>query len=499
MYRRLAAAMLLILNPFGMRPLEALETDQYWAWGHELGDSTDVVNAKLNLEMERAIASFDHPPEECIDVAIHFRKKMRFVLFHHIQLWALNSELVERFPDADQDAVYRETNLYRNRSFFDPGMWMTITPTIEVNGVRIGTDKLSHFVSSGWTYYGSYQRALRHGATPQEAERAAVRRGVLEERLILGAAGILSMADLEANFQGLRFYLDLCSGDDPILVREGASWSLSRAIDLRDYVHPGWDESFRSSIFRDGRWRKVKPALEQYCSRRSDPQVEEMMARYRATERRTVAQEVVDELVSEGRLPDPTQFSLDANCSDLEGGDREGIAPTQRPTDARRDRATDLTDPTKAILAEEREVASRRYGLTSLRVAYPQVASISLGLLATRLPRTYDCRTPCDLWGPFAQLEPGLRGGKLSLGWGRVIAERRTYPILSNVFLALGIKGTVFRSWGSDSDAPPNQTYLGAEFEFSIARANAGVGALRRVDGDRGDRWIITGHLGWGF
>ena len=29
----------------------ALETDQYWAWGRPLADATDVVNAKLDLEI----------------------------------------------------------------------------------------------------------------------------------------------------------------------------------------------------------------------------------------------------------------------------------------------------------------------------------------------------------------------------------------------------------------------------------------------------------------
>jgi hypothetical protein len=91
-------------------------------------------------------------------------------------------------------------------------MWMPLTPTIEINGVRIGSDKLSHFVSSGWRYHTAYREALRSGKSAGDAERAAIRRGLLEERLILGKAvsGILSIADMEANLQGMLFYLDLC-------------------------------------------------------------------------------------------------------------------------------------------------------------------------------------------------------------------------------------------------------------------------------------------------
>jgi hypothetical protein len=481
----------------------ALETDQYYTWGRELADSTDVVNAKFELEMRRAIASFDEPPEECIDIAIRFRKKMRFVLFHHIQMWAMNTSLVARIPaDADEDVVFRRTNMYQVHGLFDPGMWMTFTPTIKVNEIRIGTDKLAHFVSSGWTYYTSYNSALRKGKTPEEAAYSAVRRGVLEESLILGkaASGVLSLGDLEANLQGMYFYLGLCGGDDPQLVLEDGSWKLARAIDLRDYVHPGWDESYRNPIFSKGRWRKVKQSLPQYCDRRSHPQVVEMHRRYRATERQTVAQQVVAELVEAGKLADPEQYSLDAVCPPIE---EDPVALGL--DDSETSRASATASPSREELIErviehEQDTERRNIRIAALRLSYPQLVSGSFGWLFTRQPKDYDCRTPCDLWGTFTQIEPGVGGGKLSLGWGRVIGEHRRGPVaLSSVYLAWGLKGTVFRSWGSESRVPRDQTYAGAEFEFSIARVNAGVGALHRVNGDQGKDWIVTGHLGWGF
>ncbi len=480
----------------------ALETDQYYTWGTELADATDVVNAKLNLEMERAIAAFDRPPEQCIAIAKRFRKRMRFLLFHHVQTWTLHTSLVERMPEAGPgDLDYRRTNLYHNHGLFDFGMWMPITPTIQVNGVRIGTDKLSHFLSSGWTYYGSYRRALKHGKTPAEAADAAGRRGVLEEKLILGAAasGILSLADLEANFQGMLFYLDLCSGDDPILVDDGGGWRLGRPIDLRDYVHPGWDESYNNSIFRDSRWRKVQPVLKGYCDRRGHPQVQEMLARYRDMERRTAAGSVVAELLAEGKLQDPGRFSLDANCPDPVAA--VVASPAGHPPAPRGEAVVQSDEDARSqVIAEEATAERRLVGLTAVRLAYPQVASVSLGAVATKLPAAYDCRTPCDMWGAFGQLEPGIGGGKVSIGYGRIIGEHhRGGRILSNVYLALGLKGTVLRTWGSASREPVGHTYAGPEFEFSIARVNMGIGALNRIRGDEGSEWIATAHLGWGF
>ena len=480
-----------------LSPSAALETDQYYTWGRPLADSTAVVNAKLNLELQRAIDSFDRPPDACVDIAVRFRKRMRFVLFHQIQIWAMNSSLVARIPaDGDEFAGYEWSSMYARHGAFDTGMWMPLTPTIEVGGVRFGTDKLSHLVSSGWTYYTVYRKAVGGGLSPAEAERDAVHRGVLEEKLILGSAasGVLSVADLEASLDGMYFYLDLCAGGDPILERGEDGWSIRRPVDLARYVHPGWDESYRTPIFGDRRWKKVEPALEQYCSRRDDPLVVAMLDRYRQTDRRTAVAETIDAMVADGRLPDPAQFSLDAVC----GGPIDAeVDPPPSPPAADPRSPEELTD---RIIAEEQTAERRLVPIAAFRVSYPQIASLSYGVLLSRQPASYTCRTPCDFWGGFGQLEPGVGGGKLSLGWGRVIGERRSgRPFLSSVSLALAGKMTVLRSWGGSSPLPSGQTYAGPELEVSIAKVNMGVGVLGRISGDQGRDWVVTGHLGWGF
>ena len=209
--------------------VSALETDQYYAWGRPLADSTDAVNAKFNLELERAIASFpdDRPPKSCRKIAVEYRTRMRFVLLHDIQVWAWNSQWVARIPEGgEEQKAYRRTNLYSKHPLIDTGTWMPFTPTIQVAGVRFGTDKLAHLVSSGWTYYSEYRRGLKKGETPEEAERRAVNRGIIEERLILGkmASGVQAIADIEASFAGIALYRDLCDVEDPILRLGESGW-----------------------------------------------------------------------------------------------------------------------------------------------------------------------------------------------------------------------------------------------------------------------------------
>jgi len=484
-------------------PGGALETDQYYAWGRPLADSTDAVNARFNLELELALASFpaDDPAAECSEISIAYRKRLRFILFHAIQLWAINSSLVARIPaDSDEKRTYRKTNLYSNHPLVDPGTWMPFTPTIEIAGVRIGTDKLSHLVSSGWTYYSTYNKALKsNGDDPQDAVRAAVRRGILEESLILGAmaSGVTSIADLEASLQGIHFYRDLCDVEDPILQRGSNGWTVTRPIDLRDYVGPRWDESYQPPIYSDGRWRKVRPVLETYCNRLTNPQVIEMLRRYRAHDSETVVGEVVAELVAAGKLEDPAQFGIEAVCA-VPG------APVASPPEAT---AAAMPPPTVGvsemkgrIIAEEQDRRRMALGLLGFQLTYPQVVAASIGVMATSQPSTFDCRTACDFWGPFAQLEPGLGGGKLSLGWGRAIGSTgKDGRFLSNVFIALAGKATMLRTWGDLGGVESGRTFAGAELDFSIARVNFGLGVLYRVSNGSDSPWLVTGGIGWGF
>ena len=108
-------------------------------------------------------------PETCRKVAVAYRKRLRFLLLHEIQVWAWNSKWVDKYPDGgEEQREYRRTNLYSNHPLIDTGTWMPYTPTLEVGGVRFGTDKLAHLVSSGWTYYKEYYRGISKGQTPDE-------------------------------------------------------------------------------------------------------------------------------------------------------------------------------------------------------------------------------------------------------------------------------------------------------------------------------------------
>jgi len=482
---------------------DALETDQYYAWGRPLADSTDAVNARFNLELERAIANFpaDRQPESCRKVAIAYRKRMRFLLLHEIQVWAWNSEWVDRIPNgADEQQEYRRTNLYSNHPLIDTGTWMPYTPTLEVAGVRFGTDKLAHLVSSGWTYYSEYHKGIKKGETPEDAKRRAVNRGIVEESLILGklASGVTAIPDLEANYAGMQFYLDLCDIEDPILKLEEDGWFISRPVDLRDYVTPRWDESFQPPIYTKGRWKKVKPVLETYCDRLADPQVVAMRRSYRERDKESLVGELVAERVAKGKLRDPAQFSIEAVCSEPDPS-REGASELADRIEIVSSRVDDATAMGN-VFAEDEDRRHFALGLAGLHITYPLVASASLAVMLTSQPSTYDCATPCDFRGPFVELEPGLGGGKLSVGWARVTGKtNRSGSFLKAAFIGAAYKVTVLRTWGDHGWVEGGRTYAGFELGVPVAQANLGIGLLYRVDSGDGGRWLVTGGAGWGF
>jgi len=109
------------------------------------------------------------------------------------------------------------------------------SPILLIDGHYVGTDKIGHFVHNGHNYFLAYRAALRRGASDDETMAAAVRVGVdgdffLSEKGLLGrfSSGVLSNADLAANYLGLLFYRNLT---EPVRLRGRMQAPL---LELRD-------------------------------------------------------------------------------------------------------------------------------------------------------------------------------------------------------------------------------------------------------------------------
>lgn len=318
-------------------PAWPLETDQYWASARPLRDATDVINAKVNFEIEAALADVNREgggrTAACEQVVDRVARRFRFPFFQRIETWAIASPLVDRVPATrDEELRYRDSSLYSTSAKSDVVRWMPMSPTIEARGIRFGTDKLSHFFSQGAIYHHVHRRLSRRGVPGAEAERRAILRGTFPERTVLGftSSGVLSQADLEANYQGMRFYDGLCSAADPALVDGPSGWTLRRPFDLRDYVNPHWDESWHVCIYTTRRWKKVVKGIRQYCGLLDDPAFLARREAYARADNPSVADDVVHDLVRRGKLPDPGLFTLERACDGAGSAHLEPV-PTAAP------------------------------------------------------------------------------------------------------------------------------------------------------------------------
>jgi hypothetical protein len=319
--RRLAPALLvpLLLAPVAA---PALESDQYYASARPIEDSSEVINAKINRQIRETLDHLNRrharKPVSCGRAAQRISRAFKMFIFQDIELWVLNTSQVARIPSTPEEELhYRRVGLFRKSGPVDFGASLPPVPTIEIDGIRLGTDKLSHFFAEGWRYHRRYVRARKSGRDETGAVQRAMRIGFFLEKTVLGlrTSGVFSFGDLEANYQGMRFYRGLCEGDDPALAMEGNRWVLARPVDIREYVSPEWDESYRNSIFSRSRWRKVRPVLLGYCPLLVNPLTVERLEEYRTRDRETLTDSLVARMIAEGRLPDPAPFSLEANCA----------------------------------------------------------------------------------------------------------------------------------------------------------------------------------------
>ncbi len=295
----------------------ALETDQFYSWTKPLRDSSEPINAKFEVEIATALRTL-RPNATCADVESHVQRQFRRFIFHVPETWAANDLLVDRLPATVEDRrAYQQRSIYAGLSRLQTATWMPSSPTVELGGVRLGTDKIGHFVSEGWLYYRRYKRGLRRGLSHAQAERHAIELGMLLERTTLGylASGIFSAADMEANYNGMQFYRALCAGDAPLVERRNGAWALTRRFDLRSFITPEWDESYQPNAYRTALWRTVKPAMAKHCEELKNPLVIERRARYAARNIDTLTEQVMAELIAKRKLADPALFSIDSVCA----------------------------------------------------------------------------------------------------------------------------------------------------------------------------------------
>jgi hypothetical protein len=341
--RRIARALppwlaLLALSALFFTPDSAwgFETDQYLTWSVELQDSSPALNQFVNLRFERVLERLNRKPRslECQEVSrLLYQDLVGTLLTNRLRGFLHDSADIDRFPDNQVSYwQYRRQSVFRRKAF---PMLLPMSRTVRVGDVYLGTDKLGHFFAFGRRYYKRFVAARRRGESEQDALRNAVLWGLRMERTMVGgwADGIVSHADLEANYQGMALARAMCEGTAPLLERQDSGdYRLRAAIDLRDWITPNLDESWNGNHYMYYRWRLVRPILQaEVCPRSSESVVQARFERYREIAHDSPSMEIIEQFYSDwGRRPQD-RHSLANVCSRSPPAERIAAEGDQAP------------------------------------------------------------------------------------------------------------------------------------------------------------------------
>lgn len=158
-------------------------------------------------------------------------------------------------------------------------------------------------------------------------------------------------------------------------------------------------------------------------------------------------------------------------------------------------------DPVEDELARERERARQSFGVARARVSYPLLATAGFGVMLAERSRAIDCTTQCELKGWLASAEAGVGGAEFNLGPAYLIAELGdNHFFLSRRYLGYAVRGSVLHTWGDTPRRADREWLGGIEGEFTVVSLNLSLGVYRRIgQGDRGEPWLVSGGIGWGF
>ncbi|RLT96338.1 hypothetical protein [Ketobacter sp.] len=267
---RFKIAALAAVSMLWSTPLAAAEVDQFTrpdGAPANLPDSTTVlnqeVNRRLQLAVQRANARIMRTQPKtapkwiapgCDEERLYTKlvEQLARSLIGQLESFAEESEQITRRRVPLQESIYQDFAWQASPSLV---LSERMASVIHVNGVDIGTDKLGHFFTEGFSYFvvtDHLHRTLESGLLF----------GEWSEAVYFGAqtTGVFSYADLTANFHGLRFWNRILAlhpdpltgqSPSPYVVCVQKQWRVANAFHWSDYVDAAWDESINCPLLRD--------------------------------------------------------------------------------------------------------------------------------------------------------------------------------------------------------------------------------------------------------
>jgi len=151
--------------------------------------------------------------------------------------------------------------------------------------------------------------------------------------------------------------------------------------------------------------------------------------------------------------------------------------------------------------ADDAPAQRRTGGLIRAQWAYPSQATLTFGVVVTKMPGNFDCKSTCFFRGATIQGSAGIGAGEIAIGYGSLVGETgRGDWLLRRVYVGYGVRLALLRTWGTSELDPQGTTFWGVEGAFTISQFSVTFGAFRpTAPGDDPRSWRIFGGAGWGF
>ncbi|MBL7669288.1 MAG: hypothetical protein JNM39_02270 [Bdellovibrionaceae bacterium] len=249
--------LLLPIGPF-YTMVFAYEIDYTKGRFDPLADSLGLLNAEVKRRFNEVLQSVNKNKLGCD--GFEFRKELRKAIANdpdigEIERWAeggigpIDKTINALSPWKDSQGVPRhksdvKTSIFRDAKDRYVFHKVGLGSNINVNGHLIGTDKLGHFFDQG---YGYYFNKVRNGRTDSEI----FSRGRKIEGIEHGSKsnGMLSNADLAANYYGFQFWKKVTDGNEPYFKCQDGRWRQEREFTWAEYVRPSWDEGINCNEY----------------------------------------------------------------------------------------------------------------------------------------------------------------------------------------------------------------------------------------------------------
>lgn len=266
---------MLVLALIYIGNLQASEIDSFQFRYLPLQDSSEIINNEANRLLKKAVMNANKR-KGCNEKRLYKKISKLFKNHYRDQFskFIYSDESVHRRTIGIRDSIYKDFSI--TESFIIGGLghlYEIAGSIVRMGPYLIGTDKFEHLFGRGYAYF---KKLYFQNMTLENVFKY----GIKTEKGILGASmtGVMSYADLAANFNGLLLWNHLLKrnkdvfniSDDlgPYIECKDNKWVNTKPIKLENYIDHSMDEAINCSKFKTPKMvDKIKSQLSQLESK----------------------------------------------------------------------------------------------------------------------------------------------------------------------------------------------------------------------------------------